>query len=228
VRNIIDMPCNAMAPDQYHGVLNHLINEVVAPHNNIHSERKKRGLPAAPTEYRTKIRDRLNDYTMSIDEFAAILTRYRPDAIQDNQELRILYLTEQISEADFKSALSRDAKSFHRRIEIGQVIQTVVLGMSDILTRLANFLRQIYNSQNEDKYCCDYDIILEMFAEIDALIEYANECLEFISKQYKLTRVALFVRDTTKGHHHGLFTAKMKEIEIDGTKQTVLNPVKRM
>jgi len=225
VRNILDMPCNAMQPDQYHGVLYHLVNTVV---NNL--DRENRGLKPLSRETKQILQTRTIDYSVSIEHFAnRILPRYRPDAIQDNLELRVQYLTEQITKEEFKSALSREAKQFNKKLEIGQVIQTVVFGMSDILTRLVNFLREIRDTtkrQNAD--IDDVEKMFGMFSEIDALIDYANECLEFICKQYKLTRVAIFVRDAAKKHQTGLYTVRPIEEETEEGKVTSLLQVRTM
>jgi hypothetical protein len=211
VRNILDMPCNAMQPDQYHGILHHLINIAVNSVSCSTVERQKRGLNPVSKELKHRIYIRGMDYANSIHEFAGrILPRYRPDAIQNNQELRIQYLTEQITKEEFKSALSRESKQYNKKIEIGQVVQTVIFGMSDILTRLVNFLRETHD-RNANTNFCDMDKIVGMFSEIDTLIDYANECLEFICKQYKLTRVAIFVRNNAKKHQTGLYTMRIIE-----------------
>jgi hypothetical protein len=208
VRNILDMPCNAMQPDQYHGVLYHLINIAVSP-----VDRENRGLKPLSRETKHILQTKTIDYAVSIDHFAnRILPRYRPDAIQNNLELRVQYLTEQITKEEFKSALSRESKQFNKKREIGQVIQTVVFGMSDILTRLATLLRELRESnRRKNTDIDDVEKILGMFSEMDALIDYANECLEFICKQYKLTRVAIFVRDSAKKHQTGLYTVRVVE-----------------
>jgi hypothetical protein len=167
------------------------------------------------------------DYAVSIEVFANhILPRYRPDAIQNNLELRVDYLTEKITKEEFKSALSREAKQFNKKLEIGQVIQTVVFGMSDILTRLVNLLRETNNNHSVSNL--DPGQIFGMFSEIDALIDYANECLEFICKQYKLTRVAMFVRNSAKKHQPGLFTVRVIEENAPEGKQPSLIQVKSM
>jgi hypothetical protein len=225
VRNILDMPCNALAPDQYHGIINHLVNVAV---NSI--DREKRGLKPISLKTKQTIQIRANDYAVSIEHFANyILPRYRPDAIQDNLELRVQYLTEQITKEEFKSALSREAKQFNKKIEIGQVVQTVVFGMSDILTRLVNFLRDLRDVKTpRTTETDDVDQIFGMFSEIEALIEYANECLEFICKQYKLTRVAIFVRNNTMKYQHGLYTVKIKEEDTPEGKRNVLVQAKSM
>jgi hypothetical protein len=227
VRNILDMPCNALAPDQYHGILHHLMN-IAANLSLSPSEREMRGLKPVSKETRHRINTRTMDYAVSIDSFANhILPRYRPDAIQDNMELRIQYLTEQITKEEFKSALSREAKQFNKKIEIGQVVQTVVFGMSDILTRLINFLRETHDQETNRNYC-DFDKIIGMFSEIDALIDYANECLEFICKQYKLTKVSIFVRNSKLKHQPGLYTVRLVEENTEYGKITSLIQVRPM
>lgn len=218
VRNILDMPCNALAPDQYHGVINHLIQIATNQFSYNPTEREKRGLKPLLKDVRQQLNIRSIDYAITIHHLAEIvLPRYRPDAIQDNLELRVQYLTEQITKDSFKSALSREAKQFNRKIEIGQVVQTVVFGMSDILTRLVTYLRTDYNREANTNYC-DPDQIFAMFSEIDALVNYANECLEFISKQYKMTRVAIFVRNISRKYQPGLYSVRVLE-GIDGLTQ---------
>ena len=222
VRNILDMPCNALQPDQYHGILYHLINIIVSS-----IDRENRGLTPLTKENRQKLQIKTMDYAIGIEYFAnRILPRYRPDAIQNNLELRVQYLTEQITKEEFKSALSREAKQYNKKLEIGQVIQTVVFGMSDILTRLVNLLREI--NTRKGTYVDDVDKILGMFSEIDALIDYANECLEFICKQYKLTRVAIFVRDNIKKYQTGLYTVRVVEEDISERNVYSLIQVRQM
>lgn len=224
-RNILDMPCNALAPDQYHGIITHLVHIATNETSCFPDERVKRGLTPMTKEIKKQLRDKAGDYAVSIHHFVdRILPRYRPDAIQNNQELRVQYLTEQITKEEFKSALSREAKQYNKKLEIGQVVQTVVFGMSDILTRLVNVLRENYD-RDADTNFIDPDKIFAIFSEIDALIEYANGCLELICKQYKLTRVAIFVRDNYMTYQPGLYTAKMEEKEMpDGRKRMVLCP----
>ena len=227
-RNILDMPCNALPADQYHGILHHLINIAMNAVSCSQPEREKRGLNAISKEVRQRIQTRAMDYAVGIAHFANhTLPRYRPDAIQNNLELRVQYLTEQITKEGFKSALSREAKQYNKKLEIGQIVQTVVFGMSDILTRLVNFLRET-NDRSANANYCDHEKILGMFSEIDTLIDYANECLEFICKQYKLTRVAIFVRDNKKKHQTGLYTVRVTEDDTPEGKVTSLLQVRIM
>jgi len=221
VRNIMDIPCGGLAPDQFHGIIHHLMM-------NMTSSPESKNLGLTKESLRQLIRE-ADNYTNSIHQFAiSLLPRYRPDAIQDNLELRIGYLMKQITEEEFKTVLFREAKQHYKRIEIGQVIQTVIYGMSDILTRLIELLRKD-NNEEQGTNGCDPAEISKLFREIDALIEYANECLDFICKQYKLTRVAIFTRNNTYGFHPGLYTARETEEKTPtGEKRRVLQPVRAM
>ena len=208
-RNIFDVPCGALAPQEYHGVISHFIKMATNVESIREEARKQRGLPLMTKETKHLLRTRSTDYAVSLIGFAEqVLPRYRPDAVQNNLEFRVQYLTEQIGESGFRSILSREAKQFNQKREIGQVVQTVVVGMSDILTRLINFMRERADV-NADVCYCDQNVIIGFFGEIDALIEYANECLEFICKQYKLTRVAMFVRENARPS--GLFTVRVAQ-----------------
>ena len=210
-RNILDVPCGGLRPEEYHGILHHLINTVVSKKSRDEKERTKRGLNLITDEMRDNLRNMTAAYSISINYYALdVLPKYRPDAIQNNLELRIRYLTEQISQVDFKHALSRETKKYSSKVEIGQVIQTVIVGMSDILNRLIGYLRLTHNNTENTNYC-DVQPIFQFYSEIDLLIEYANQCLSNICEQYKLTRSAIFIRDERKQIKAGLFTTRINE-----------------
>ena len=219
-RNILDIPCNALRPEQYHGILHDLIRR--ARLNPV-------TMQLLPDGFKTKpdISSKAANYSTSLNHYATeLLPNYRTDAIQNNLELRVRYLTEQYSLKEFKTALSRESKQFNRKIEIGQVLQTVVFGMSDILSRLIEYLRDDTDNINK---IFEVEPIVKIFSEIDALIEYTNECLKNICKQYKLTRIALFIRSFARRRESGLFTVKTTEETLpDGNKHEILVPVKRI
>ena len=228
VRNIMDIPCGGLEPNAFHGVIHHLIVNVTSTMSRNQTEREKLGLSPLSIEVARQLLKDSSNYTMSIQYYAAyLLPRYRPDAIQNNLELRVLYLTKEITEEEFKSALSREAKQFNKRIEIGQVIQTVIFGMGDILTRLIQFMRNTDDQTNTVNYC-DIAEIIKFFREIDSLIEYANECLEYICKQYKLTRVAMIIRNNPDGCQPGLYTVREMEGNTPEGKRKYLQPVRNM
>ena len=266
-RNIMDLPCNAMNPDDYHGVIHHLLGRLFT--NVAKNLRVTRRLEPIPTDAELKIRRKSIDVAMSIPVLAQLLNRYRHDAIQNHQELRIKYLTEEINEEQFRNNLFRESKKFNKEREFGQVLQTVVFAMTDILTRLVEYFRKSVNNvyliddddlddledeENSDKdnsdeeadededdddsttdsqtendnidaanttnttnttnatnttnvtnttnatkrgELLDHRKTLAILNEIDQLIDYANECLAKICAVYKVTRVGLFLRQSS-------------------------------
>lgn len=216
-RNILDLPCNAMQPAQYHGVLTTLLRNATAyiPHKTLNAE---------------VARIKTADTSMSIITFVNMLPGYRQDAILDTLEFRVKYLTEEYNDAEFRSNLFKCAKKFNNEREIGQVLQTVVFALTDILTRLAQYLRD-YNrkidrvvitqakddeldvvNQNRqmiqklyEENPCPIITTLEILSETDKLMEYANECLEKICVEYKIKRVGLFMRSQSDGTAPGLY-----------------------
>lgn len=67
-------------------------------------------------------------------DFEARLPNYpaRPNAMM-NKDLNVKYLMNRISEADWQMKLEHAEASFNRKKEIGQVLQTIVTGVADVL-----------------------------------------------------------------------------------------------
>lgn len=206
VRNILDMPCNALNPDRYHGVIHHLIGNMF--NRNTKKARTIKNEPIISNELEIEVMCSTTDAAMSLQAFVMLLQRYRQDAIQNNLELRVRYLTEEISETQFRSNLFRDSKKFNVEREIGQVIQTVVFAMTDILTRLVDYLRTNVDA-NENTNMSDPNVILANMSEVDSLMVYANECLAKICVEYKIVRAGLFLRNMERKHSAGLYSVKI-------------------
>lgn len=236
-RNIMDLPCGALNPEHYHGVIHHLQTRVFS--NAAKQLRKELELPDIPKETESIIKRRLADVAISITAFMRLLPRYRHDAILDNQELRVKFLTEEFSEEQFRSNLFREAKKFNKEREIGQVIQTVVYAMTDILNRIIQYFREIADKMDNPSdrtgtgtgtgtLCViDLDKITSLMNEINELMDYANECLAKICVVYKVTRVGLFIRksdysnsaNNTYTCEAGLFTVGVAKKDNDGKEQ---------
>jgi len=92
----------------------------------------------------------------------------------DNQELRIAYLRNQISESTFKTLLQRNDKKLQKNREVNGVIQLVVQTLTDIVLRF-----QVEVTTNST-WNNDYSILDECIA----IKEYANECFREIGKTY--------------------------------------------
>jgi hypothetical protein len=94
--------------------------------------------------------------------------------VVDNTELRIDYLTNLISEEQFKTTLQRDVKKNNKKREIFQVLDLYVRSMADILFRYYEMLKKAEPDQ------CDNEIL----GEINTLVVYVNECFKRIGNNY--------------------------------------------
>jgi hypothetical protein len=204
-RNILDMPCDALNPDRYHGILHNYVRILL--NRDTKKLKAKRGIPADDVEIESDLTRKTTDVAMSLPTFVGMLARYRQDAIQNNLELRVKYLTEEINEDQFRSSLFRDAKKFNVDREIGQVIQTVVFAMTDILNRAIEYLRE-NDMPNDNANLASPGKLLLILSEVNALMDYANECLLKICGEYKIVRLGMFLRNsrTPLPPPSGLFT----------------------
>ena len=94
---------------------------------------------------------------------------------QRNEQLRIMYMRNQITEDGFKTTLQRDQKRSDKMREIHNVLDVLLNTVTDIVLRFMSHL----STAPAGIFSMD---ILE---EIDPIIEYANECLVDISRTYK-------------------------------------------
>ena len=95
------------------------------------------------------------------------------DYEQKNRDLRVRYLTKDISEDKFKILLQQAEKKNSKKTEIQDVYRLVYTGATDIIMRYLHFLRANPYSQNRS-----------ILNEINGLIEYANKCLHDIKTTY--------------------------------------------
>ena len=212
-RNIMDMPCNALRPAEYHGVMYSLIVRVV--NTNSARKREQLGIPQITRDNIAKLHVVIANCSLSVEQFVILMTNYRTDAVQNNLELRVKYLTEEINDAQFRSQLFSKTKKYNKNLEFGQVMQTVVYAMTDILTRLIDKLRETENREEDYNVATD-ESIFAILSETNALMNYANECLCKICVEYKITRVGIFIRDSTKHLPAGMYSVNVST-NPDGT-----------
>ena len=94
--------------------------------------------------------------------------------VVDNTELRVAYMTNLITEEQFKTTLQRDVKKNNKKREIFQVLDLYVRSMADILFRYYEMLKKAEPDQ------CDHEIL----DEIKTLVVYVNECFKRIGNNY--------------------------------------------
>lgn len=105
-----------------------------------------------------------------------ILPRY---AIQNrerrNEDLRIKYMRNFITEDDFKTVLQRNEKKCEKYREIHNILDVLKTTVTDIIIRFIDHLEKCRAGNWEYK----------ILKEVEPIINYANECLSDISKTYK-------------------------------------------
>lgn len=96
-----------------------------------------------------------------------------------NESLRIAYMRNRITEADFKTQLQRSEKKAEKSREIYNVLEILVTTATDIIHRFEDHLNAAADNMWE----------MTILEEIDPIVEYANECLRDISKTYNSKRI---------------------------------------
>jgi hypothetical protein len=105
----------------------------------------------------------------------SILGRYGvADRVRRNENLRILYMRNRITEEEFKITLQRNEKKASKCREISDVLTILLTTITDIVLRFANHVRTCERNQWE----------MTILEEIDPIVDYVNECLRHISKAY--------------------------------------------
>ena len=165
-RQVGDVPCGRELNGRFLETLNSMIRM------------KMRNLPVDPVSsnhFKTLIDIGRSAIHLNLVE----LENYRVDRVNDNQELRIDYLLNKISEDDFKIVLQRREKMTQKKREIHNIIRLIVDTVTDILHR--------FNDQvNNNLWNLDFSIV----EEIHAIMKYADECFSDIAKTYDSKKVS--------------------------------------
>lgn len=118
--------------------------------------------------------------------------RFRTDNVVDNLEVRVRYLKKEITDKQFASKVHAAYKAHEKKKDIADVIQLQVQGVTDIIYRIADFLKNTLAPKKDDlgRLCykrmkpewCDQ--LCNMFSEIKRLTDYSNGILEQHAKTY--------------------------------------------
>lgn len=113
----------------------------------------------------------------------AVLPRYQVDHILNHQDLRVAYLRKYIDETEFKMRLQRMDKKTNVKREIYDIINVVQNAATDILYRIQDMIVNMVATYelSGDERQAELNMIID---EIPRIKEYANECLNDISKTY--------------------------------------------
>lgn len=109
-----------------------------------------------------------------------IMDRYaHSNRILRNEQLRVRYLRNQITDTEFKLLLQRNEKKEEKKREIHNVLDILLNTITDIVFRFDAHLNQAPPGE------WTFDIL----EEIDPIVNYANECLIETSKVYNSRRL---------------------------------------
>ena len=98
-----------------------------------------------------------------------------------NQDLRIDFMQNRITEEIYKQKIQRTDKRFEKRREISNVFQLIVTSSTDIIYRLMeaiNNTNTLNNPRNNPR------IIIDILKEIDVLYDYSDSAFKDIGKTY--------------------------------------------
>ena len=117
------------------------------------------------------------------------LPRFQTDHVENNQDLRVKYLRNQISEEEFKFILQKNNKKTEKYREIYNIYILYVNTVTDIIYRFYNVIStNNYTQQADENSRVELKTILK---EISTIIKYCNECLEQVSKTYNSTLIQI-------------------------------------
>jgi hypothetical protein len=118
--------------------------------------------------------------------------RFRTDNVVDNLEVRVRYLKKDITDKQFASKVHAAYKAHEKKKDIADVIQLQVQGVTDIIYRIADFLKRTVAPKKNDLGQMCYikmkpewaDKVSDMFSEVKQLTDYSNGILEEHAKTY--------------------------------------------
>lgn len=125
--------------------------------------------------------DKLIRYTIHMME----VERPRPPNYERrNEDLRVRYLMNELSEEDMRDQLQKDDKRHHKNQELADIYTLLGTTVTDILFRFSHQLDKDKNTR-PDKID---DSILD---EIYLIVDYANECLADVAYTYSSPKIVI-------------------------------------
>jgi len=111
--------------------------------------------------------------------YVIMITYRQVNYVERNQSLRIAYMRNNISEADFKIALQRNEKKNDKTNEIRNVLDILFSTITEIMYRFRAHLQATLPNQ----------WTLDILEEVDPIVDYTNECLADIAHTYGSKRM---------------------------------------
>ena len=151
-----------------------------------------------PPEELVDLRKRVYEYCENISHLHRVqFPYYQFNVNRNNEDLRIQYMRNMITEEKFKFQLQQSDKKSQKMREISNILNMVILTTTDILHRFHDELNQptwTYNLEHGSSSDSSQEVLtssttpsrlcFQTLKEIDRILEYSNECLADISKTY--------------------------------------------
>ena len=99
---------------------------------------------------------------------------YQVDHVLDNVELRVSFLRNLISESEFKVKLQRNHKAHQKKEEVRDILHLFIQTVTDIVLRALDHAPKIKH----------LDEMKPFFVESNAILDYANKCLEKVASHF--------------------------------------------
>jgi hypothetical protein len=173
-RNPGDIECGREL-DQYHTA--DQIYSLALTHSNLHTKTTRTvksyngSRIIKDVEYHEHIMLFVNIVRQCIHNRLVELPNFQTDYVVRNQDLRIKYIENDISENEFKILIQRNDKKNKKNMEIAQVLQLANITATDIIYRLMDGL----------KISCEGIFNFEPYIlEINTIIQYCNDILYWL------------------------------------------------
>ena len=128
------------------------------------------------------------------------------DPVLNHQALRIKFMRNQISEADFKMVIQRNNKKNEKRREMRDILLMFITTFTDTIYRLYAYIDSRYDD-NFEHLKHDVNTDFDNFVtEINALFSYANECIEIICDSFDSVVLELGI---ISGHNYDTLRRKV-------------------
>jgi hypothetical protein len=116
------------------------------------------------------------------------LPTFQTNYVERNQDLRIKYLENLISENEFKILIQRNDKKNKKNMEIAQILQLSNTAVTDIVYRLIDHLKN--DDQHIDSFIIEFEEIINYCNNIfkDISFTYNTICYKF-DERFNFTRV---------------------------------------
>lgn len=180
-------------------VLNHYITDRIydlsKKHSNlsdrksqeVYSWKQKKNILEFLYVYSDKIKIIINIIRNIIHITHYEVQAFQTDYVIRNQDLRMKYLENLITEDEFKMLIQRHDKRNRKNNEIGQVLQLAITAVTDIVYRFMDDLEKSENGKHN---------IDSFIFEIEELINYCNDIFKDISFTYNTVQY-VFQKDFT-------------------------------